>query len=337
MNNLQRILRALRHETVDRIPVTGFLTSVNMDLMKYCGYGWEEAHYDVDKLVELAAAAHNHWGLETLKLPFDMTVEAEALGGKINLGDNETLPQLISHLYDEPEELCFDRDLLNCGRIPLVLKAIGKAKRQYDDKAAVVSSIVGPFTLGTRLFGMDNFLIWMIAEPEKAHAAMSRLTRLCVMYAGEQAAAGCDTILIGEAASSGDLISSDTYRDCIMPYHKELCSSLNVPSVVHICGNITGHLPYIVETGMTAISFDGKTDVSEASRILKGKTALVGYLDTMGTLLNGSAADVYQSSVDCIDAGIDLLCAGCAWPAHIPTENALAMIKAATDRANQVK
>ena len=324
-------MAALRHEPVDRIPVTGFLTSVTVDLMERCGYGWDQAHYDAEKLVELAAAAHRHLGLETLKLPFDMTVEAEALGGKIDTGSCDTLPQLVTHLYKEPEELVFDRDLLTKGRIPLVLKAISMAKAQYDGEATVVSSIVGPFTLGTRLFGMDHFLIWAIAEPEKAHAAMERLTRLCVMYAGEQAAAGCDVILIGEAASSGDLISPDIYRDIIMPCHRELCHSFSVPSMTHICGDITGHLPYIAESGMTAISFDGKTDVAKAYEILKGKTALVGYVDTMGTLLHGTPEDVYQSSVDCIRAGVDLLNAGCAWPAHIPTENILAMIRAANE------
>jgi len=332
MNSLQRILKALRHEPVDRIPVTGFLTSVNMELMERCGYGWDQAHDDVDKLVELAAAAHNYLGLETLKLPFDMTVEAEALGGAIDPGSDDTLPQLLTHLYNDPEELRFDRDLLSCGRIPVVLKAISKAKSRYDNEAAVVSSIVGPFTLGTRLFGMDNFLIWTLAEPEKTHAAMSRLTQLCIMYACEQAESGCDVVLIGEAASSGDLISSETYRDFIMPCHRELCNALSVPTVVHICGNIDGHLPYIAETGMTAISFDGKTDVSETYRLLKGKTALVGYVDTMRTLLHGAPEDVYQSAVDCINAGVDLLNAGCAWPAHIPTPNIKAMIKAATDQ-----
>lgn len=300
-----------------------------MVLMERCGYGWDQAHDDVDKLVDLAAAAHNCWGLETLKLPFDMTVEAEALGGQIDRGTRDTLPQLINHLYDEPKDFSFNRDLLTCGRIPVVLKAIEKAKTRYDGDAAVVSSIVGPFTLGTRLFGFDNFLIWALAEPEKAHEAMERLTRLCTMYAVEQTNAGCDIVLIGEAASSGDLISPETYHDMIMPYHRALCSSLSVPSVVHICGNITGHLPYIAESGMTAISFDGKTDVKMAIKLLKGKTALVGYVDTMGVLLNGTPEEVFKSSVDCINAGVDLLCAGCAWPAHLPTENVLAMIRAA--------
>jgi len=331
MNNLQRIISALKHEPVDRVPVTGFLTSVNIEMMDRCGFGWDQAHYDAEKLVELAAAAHHYCGLETMKLPFDMTVEAEALGGKIDTGSRDTLPQLVSHLYEEPKELVFDRDLLTKGRIPTILQSVGMAKSRYDGELAVVSSIVGPFTLGTRLFGMDNFLIWAIAEPEKMNVAMERLTRLCVMYAVEQVAAGSDVVLIGEAASSGDLISPETYRDFIMPYQRELCSSLSVPSMVHICGNITGHLPYIAKSGMTAISFDGKTDVVKAVETLKGKTALVGYVDTMTTLLHGTPGEVYQTSVDCIRSGVDLLCAGCAWPAHIPMENVKAMIKAARE------
>jgi len=248
MQNLQRILHALRHEPVDRVPVTVFLTSVTVELMEHSGYGWDQAHYNVDRLVELAAA-HNYLGLETLKLPFDMTVEAEALGGKIDTGTCDTLPQLVTHLYKEPEELTFDRDLLCKGRIPVVLKAIATAKKRYDGEAAVVSS-------------------------------MECLTRLCIMYAGEQAAAGCDAVLIGEAASSGDLISSET-------------------------------------------------DVAKACEILKGKTALVGYVDTMITLLHGTPEDVYKSAKECIHAGVDLLCAG---PAHIPTENVVAMIQAAKSK-----
>ena len=329
MTNVERVIAALNHKKVDRVPVTSFMTCVTTDMMEKCGYGWDRAHYDKDSLVTLAAAAYNYCGIETMKLPYDMCVEAEALGGKIDIGTAETLPQLKTHLYDEPEELAFDRELLSKGRIPLVLKAISAAKAQYGGEVVIVSSIVGPFTLATRLFGMENFLIWLSLEPEKAHTAVEKLTDLCIMYATEQGMAGTDVVQIGEAASSGDLISSETYRDFIAPCHKRLCNALTVPTVTHICGNITGHLPYIAETGMTGISFDVKTDINHARECLKGKTALVGYVDTMEVLLNGTRDMVRAKSLECIEAGVDLLNPGCAVPAGVTIENLKAMVEAA--------
>jgi [methyl-Co(III) methanol-specific corrinoid protein]:coenzyme M methyltransferase len=327
MNSLERILAALNHEQADRIPVTGFLTAVTAEMMEQCGFNWAEAHYDAEKLVKLAAAAHEQCGLETIKLPFDMTAEAEALGGRIDAGTADTLPQLRHYLFDEPEEFAFSADFIDKGRIPVILESINIAKARYSPDAAVVSSIVGPFTLGTKLFGIENFLVWVALEPEKVREAMKKLTDFCIIYAQEQINAGSDIILIGEAAASGDLISPDTYRDFIAPYHKSLCKGLAAPSVVHICGNIDRHLPYIFDTGMTGISFDAKTDIKKAYKLLKGKTALIGYVDTM-LLLKGSPELVYSASEECIEAGVDCLNAGCALPAHVKTENILAMIKA---------
>ena len=331
MNNRDRVLNALRGANDDRIPVTSFMTGVTVESMEICGFSWLEAHHDADKLADLAAAAHIHCGIETLKLPFDMAVEAEALGGGIDFGTADTLPQVRAHLFEEPGELRFDPNLLNRGRIPLVLRAIDIAKARYSPGAFVVSSIVGPFTLGGKLFGFDNFFEWLLVEPDKLRNAMERLTDLCVMYAAKQADAGADAIQIGEASSSGDLISSDTYRDFIAPYHARLCAEIKIPTVVHICGNVAGHLPHIRETGMTGLSFDEKTDMDTARKILKGKVALIGCVDTLSVLLNGTPEDVYIRSRRCVEAGVDLLNAGCAWPARVKNENIRAMVRAAVN------
>ena len=100
--------------------------------------------------------------------------------------------------------------------------------------------------------------------------------------------------------------------------------------MVHICGNITGHLKYVAGTGMNGISFDQKTDVTEARKRLKGTVALIGYVPT-ALLLEGTSDEVYVSSRECIQAGVDVLNAGCAWPADVPNENVKAMVRAATE------
>jgi uroporphyrinogen-III decarboxylase len=81
---------------------------------------------------------------------------------------------------------------------------------------------------------------------------------------------------------------------------------------------------------MRGISFDKKTDVQEAVKQLKGRVALIGYVPT-SLLLEGTPDEVYASSKECIKAGVDVLNAGCAWPADIPNENVRAMVRAAKE------
>jgi [methyl-Co(III) methanol-specific corrinoid protein]:coenzyme M methyltransferase len=306
------------------------MTAVTVEMMDSLGVKWPEAHHDPSEMARLASAAYETCGLESMKLPFDMTVEAGALGAEIDYGTKNTLPQIKEPLYSDPGELVAREDLTEQGRIPAVLQAIRLARKKYGEEIPVVSSIVGPFTLSAMLFGFENLFYWMLVELEKYVRALEIVTNLCVAYAREQFKAGSHVVQIGEASSSGDLISSEHYRKFVAPYQEKLCRSVDSPTAVHICGNITGHLKYIARTGMRGISFDKKTDVQEAVKQLKGRVALIGYVPT-SLLLEGTPDEVYASSKECIKAGVDVLNAGCAWPADIPNENVRAMVRAAKE------
>jgi len=330
MNPTERLLRVLAHHKVDRPPVTGLMTAVTTEMMDRIGVKWPEAHHDPEMMSRLAASAYETCGLESMKLPFDMTVEAGALGAKINYGTKDTLPQIKEPVYGDPKELTPGDDFLKQGRIPIVLEAIRLARRDYGNNIPVISSIVGPFTLSAMLFGFDNFFYWMLVEQEKYAAVLKKVTDLCIAYSREQFKAGSHIIQVGEASSSGDLISSEQYGRFVTPYQKELCIAFDGPMVFHICGNITGHYQYISSTGMHGISFDQKTDVAEAIRQLKGRVALIGYVPT-SLLLDGTPKEVYESSKECIRMGVDILNASCAWPAQISNENVRAMVRAAKE------
>jgi [methyl-Co(III) methanol-specific corrinoid protein]:coenzyme M methyltransferase len=306
------------------------MTAVTVEMMDSLGVKWPEAHHDPSAMARLASAAYETCGLESMKLPFDMTAEAGALGAEIDYGTKNILPQIKKPLYSDPGDLVVGEDLIKQGRIPAVLEAIRLARKEYGEEIPVVSSIVGPFTLSCMLFGFENLFYWMLVELEKYVRALDIVTNLCVSYAREQFKAGSHVVQIGEASSSGDLISSEHYGKFVAPYQERFCRSVDSPTVVHICGNVTGHLKYVARTGMRGISFDQKTDVQEAVKQLKGRVALIGYVPT-SLLLEGAPGDVYASSKGCIKAGVDVLNAGCAWPADIPNENVRAMVRAAKE------
>lgn len=331
MTNAQRLVAALTGKPVDRKPIASLMTGVTTGLMEKCGVTYPEAHQDADLMVRLAGASYEYFGIETMKLPFCMTVEAEALGSTVNFGDQATLPQIDERRFENYEDFEIPQDLLTRGRIPMVLEAIGKAKKKYGEDVAVVASIVGPFTLAGKLFDYQELLMDLLLEPERVAPMLKKVTDLCIQYAQAQQAAGCDVVQVGEASCSGDVISPAIYRDFVLPCHQALSAALEVPSVVHICGDCSGHLPYLAESGFSGFSFDYKTDVEQCHQYLDGKVALVGYVDPLEVFFRGTPEEVRQATADCVRHQVDVVNVGCAWPTGVPDENVKAFVQGARE------
>jgi [methyl-Co(III) methanol-specific corrinoid protein]:coenzyme M methyltransferase len=326
-----RLLNALRGLPVDRPPVAAVVTGITMPMMTEANAFWPEAHTDVDQLVRLAETIWTQHGIESIKLPFDMAVESEILGATMEWGSQDILPTELGSAYNHPDELIISDDFLDRGRIPIVLQAITRLRRRYESEVAVVASIVGPFTLGAKLFGFDNFFTWLITDPDYVLTIMDRLTELAIKYAAAQVDAGADVILIGEASCSGMLISPDTYRDVVAERHARLCLAISVPSILHICGRTARHIPYLLQTGVTGYSFDEGANIDVVRSLLKGKVAMVGYVPTVGTMLDGTPEDVYRAATECLQKGVDVLAPGCSLPPHTTNANIAALVQAARD------
>jgi [methyl-Co(III) methanol-specific corrinoid protein]:coenzyme M methyltransferase len=334
MNNKERFLKALKLEEVDRPPVAAVATGITVAMMEKSGIFWPEAHKSPETLAGLSETIYMYTDTECIKLPYDMAVEVEALGAEVNYRTIDTTPTEVGHMWEHPDQLEIPKNFLDRGRIPIVLEAVSRLRKKYDGEAAIVTSIVGPFGLGAKLFGFNNFLMWIITNPDWVHQIMEALTQLAIDYSNAQAEAGTDAIIIGEATCTGDLISSDTYRDFIMPYHKKLCPAMPVPDIMHICGKSTGHIPYIIETGTASYNFDEGVDLNEAVRLMKGKTCIAGSVPTLPVLLKGTPEETYDYSVKCLEAGVDILTPGCAMAPYTPIENINAMARAAIEWKN---
>ncbi len=321
-----RVLGALLGGQVDRPPVTGIITAVTQDMMREVDAPWPEAHRDPDLMARLGAAGHILYGLETVKVPFDVTVEAEALGGDVEYGNCSIFPQLKEPPLREPRELETPADFWQRHRLPVVLRAIRLLRDEYGAKVPVVSSVMGPFTLCTLCFG-EEFLVWLKCAPEKYQVAMERATGLAGRYAAAQIVAGADVIQFGEAAASGSMISPRDYSERVAPYHRQLAAAVAAPTVLHICGDITDRLETITRTGMRGLSFDQRVDMNRAKRF-KGRLALVGNIP-VEVLGQGSPSDVREHARRALQQGIDLLNAGCSLLTQTPSENIREMVTAA--------
>jgi len=329
MQTTERLLRVLSRRPVDRAPVVGVTSVVTVELNRAVGCRWPEAHHDPAQMVRVGAAAHELLGLESVKLPADMTVEAGALGAEIEYGSETVLPKVRGARYQESEELAAGEEILARGRYPVVLEAIRLARARYGGRVPVIASAVGPLTLAALLFGIENVLCWMLDEPERLYAALEAATGLVGRYVRAQHEAGADVVQIGEPTASGDVISPAQYLQFVAPHHRRLAQAADFPFMVHICGDLTRHLPHLAAVGFAGVSFDAKTDIRAARSHLKGRAALVGYLST-GLLQTGTPDQVRAAAAECLREGVDALNAGCAVALDTPLDNLRAMIAAAT-------
>ncbi len=326
MDERTRVLTALAGGRVDRAPVTAMITSVTQEMMRECDAPWPDGHRDAELMARLGAAAHTMYGLQSVKVPFDVTVEAEAVGAEVNFGDAAVYPQVVAPAFHDPSEMKIPHDFLRRGRVAVVLEAIRLLRSRHGSRVTVVSSAMGPLSACGIMFGMETFLVWMLTEPDKYHQAMQIGTELAILYAQAQLEAGSDVIQFGEAAASGSMISPKHYADNVAPYHRRLAGAIAGPTVLHICGDISRHLEAIASTGATAISFDERVDMSVARRVLKGRMAMIGNVP-VERLSNGTPEEIRILSRQAIADGVDLLNAGCSLTTDTPGANLEAMVE----------
>jgi [methyl-Co(III) methanol-specific corrinoid protein]:coenzyme M methyltransferase len=87
MNARDRLLNALTLKPVDRPPVSALITSITLDVMEKTGVNDPEFHKNPQDMAAIAGGCYEILGLESVKVPFCMTVEASALGASVFYGD----------------------------------------------------------------------------------------------------------------------------------------------------------------------------------------------------------------------------------------------------------
>jgi [methyl-Co(III) methylamine-specific corrinoid protein]:coenzyme M methyltransferase len=162
-------------------------------------------------------------------------------------------------------------------------------------------------------------------------ALMEFTTEFNVAYAKKMVENGADTMVIIDPTASAQLIGNEFYEKFVVPYHKKICDAmheLNVPVVLHVCGDTTLGLSLMETCGVDGISVDQNVDAATAVGNVKNAT-IVGNLDPVNMLWNQTPEAIKEQSQKVLDAGIGLLAPGCGIVSKTPTENLQAMVEMA--------
>ncbi|MCG2767481.1 MAG: MtaA/CmuA family methyltransferase, partial [Anaerolineae bacterium] len=245
---------------------------------------------------------------------------AAALGCEVDWGDIENMPVERSHPWSEPEQIIIPNDFLERPSTKAVLDAIRILRHKYGHRVAIVGKVMGPWTLSYHMHGVQDFLMETITDPQKVRRFLDRLKEATVLFAVAQIRAGADVLCVADHAT-GDLVGPKTYRDFLLPYHKEITQRIGCPTVLHICGNTLDRMGYICESGFDCFHFDSKVDARDAVKEIDGRISLIGNVNNPEILLQGTPDQVAEQTRYAMDAGVEVIGPECAIPLRTPLEN----------------
>ncbi|MDI3486843.1 MAG: [methyl-Co(III) methylamine-specific corrinoid protein]:coenzyme methyltransferase [Methanolobus sp.] len=330
-NPKERLARALTGQPIDRMPAICVTQTGTVEQMEACGAFWPEANSDAEKMAALAEAGHTVVGFEAVRVPFDITAEAEFFGCEIKEGTKEQQPSVVGHVVKTIEDIEKLKDYdMSEGRINVVCDAIKLLADKYASDLPIMGSMIGPFSLAQHINGDDWFMAIMTNE-KFGLALMDFVTDFNVAYAQKMVENGADTMVIIDPTASYQLIGAEFYEKFVVPFHRRIVDAMHemdVPVVLHVCGDTTKGLSLMETCGVDAISVDQNVDAAAAVSKVE-KAVIVGNLDPVNMLWNKTPEAIKEESKKILDAGIGLLAPGCGTVSKTPTENLQAMIEMA--------
>jgi [methyl-Co(III) methanol-specific corrinoid protein]:coenzyme M methyltransferase len=331
MTAKQRVMQLFAGEAVDRVPCFSGMGNVTTEGLKSLGHKFAAIHLDAKMMAGAAATSYQLLGIECGVVPFDLCVEAEAMGCEINVyahSEDLLYPTIKKKLiHNEAEmEIQLPTDIAGRGRVPLMAEAIGLLKGQLGEAAPVGSYVLGPFTLAGQIMELNDLLKLSFKKPDKIGKLLDQLADVAIQVAKVYEKAGVDYLTVREMGATSDVLSPRVFKSLILPYLKKIFAQLSVPSVLHICGKTNDIAPFMAESGATAISVDQKNDVAETRAKLGPKALIFGNYDPYNVLVAGTPELVRATVRKCLDDGVSAVWPGCdIWPT-VPRENVQAML-----------
>ncbi|OGF98274.1 MAG: hypothetical protein A2Z86_10335 [Candidatus Glassbacteria bacterium GWA2_58_10] len=314
-------LSSLKRLKTPRAAVGSATSCVTVDLMERAGAAFPEAHLKAGKMAALAATVHTVLGHDNVMPLFSVVHESAALGCEVDWGAKNRMPAISRPLYGKiTDRIDIPGDFLEREGCAVPLKALELLKIDLGGEVTIVGKVFGPWTLGYHLFGVENFLIASLEEPQALKKVLRRLLEVTVRFGRAQLERGADALTLADHCTR-DLCSPETYRDFLMEIHRELKERLGCPLILHICGDTADRIPYIRETGIDCFHFDSKVRPAAARKLAGESLALMGGTSNFEIIRRGTPETIAADVAEKLALGIDIIGPECAVPLDAPYRN----------------
>lgn len=224
-----------------------------------------EVHLNAKEMAELSKVIKEYKVEQYCKLPFCMTVEAESLGGKINLGDHKIGPRISEYAFNSIDELDNITGIdYEKNRIKEVLEAV---EILTGEGQKVVLSIQGPYSIAQSLIDPKFIFKAVRKEKYKIERFLSVIEDAVVSYIMEGINRGAKIISYGDASGALDIIGPKMYRELSGRYNYNVLRRVSKDlhdGIIHVCGVTSASLHNSGFVKSTQIEIDGEMSYSEA-------------------------------------------------------------------------
>lgn len=313
-----------------KTPVLPITTITLMSYREKVKSDFPEAHTDSNKMVKLATAPYEFSGIEGINIPFDMTIESEAIGCSVDLKSGDQTPEVIKSPFKIPSDIKIPDNFLEKGRMPVLFNAIDNIEENYPNVPLIIG-IVGPFTLLGQLLGIENLLKQVKMNIFEVEDALTVVNDALIGFSKKLSSLKVDAICVCEPSCSSDLLNPDIFEKIVKPELEILANEISVKSILHVCGNSNPIIPGMLSCGFDAISIEDVVDINyinDVKKELNLSTLVCGNISTNKALLLGTPQEVMDEVKIALKKGVDVLCSSCSVPPHSPEDNVNAMVVA---------
>jgi MtaA/CmuA family methyltransferase len=334
MNQKERLFATLKGLPADRPPFIcpgGMMSMIVTEVMRDAGNCWPQAHSDAALMAGLTQAANRLAGVENVGVPFCMTVEAEAMGARVDLGSQENEPRVIEYVMERLADLDKLTPLdLTRGRVRVCIEAVRLLKLSSPE-VPIIANLTGPVSLATSLVDPLIYYRALRQDKEAAHRLTLLVMDRAIAFGDALIEAGADLICIADPSATGELIGGKAFAEFVLPYLNQMTehfrSRYGVPAIVHICGDVKSLGGQLGELDAEVVSVDAMVGIAKLKELAHGKLTM-GNISTL-LLEQGSADAVARAGLACLGQGVDILAPACGIGPRTPIANIRSLAESA--------
>jgi uroporphyrinogen decarboxylase len=346
-------LKAVRRERPGRIPVVFCISS--QYICRRFGVPVRDYLYDAQTKLRVQCAFQDAYP-EMMLVPgiypdFGCgVVEPSAFGCRlVQREDNPLAPEPVcpQALRAQPGDRGIEEalklevpDIHTDGLLPQVLEHYRyywkHLDRRYIDRYGYLEGFafaMGPVETAALIIGYENFLMGLVDFPEAIHRLLKRVTEFAVSWLRTQEKINGSLRRIYLFDHTPARVGPAHFEEFVFPYLAQVCREFSSAlKIYHICErNIAHVLPRLPDLGIDVLYF--AADITDVSRAVGGRLCLMGNLNPIELLLQGTPAGVEAEARRCIevaagDGGGYLLAPSGAFIPGTPDENIKAILAA---------
>ena len=284
--------------------------------------------FDADLHTRSVLALHDAHKPDLIFPMMDLAVEAAALGLHVEFPVNES-PTVTEHPVKSLADLerFLSIDILKDARLRSFLQTIENLCGEVD--TTVGAYVTGPFTLAGLLMGATQIAVATIEEPDLTRAVIELATRMISTYAAACIDAGAHLVVYLEPTAV--MLSPRSFQAFSGEYVARIDERLEVPGVLHICGNTTHLAKHMCDTGVQALSLDSVVSLGAIAKSVPENVVLIGNIDPVAVMAYGSVSGVRDAvrslRQEMKDVRNFILSTGCDLPMDTPQENIAAFME----------